>query len=126
MKLLLDTQIYLWVLDDSSRLSERARALIQAADQVLISAATIWEAAIKNALGKLRVDPALLVSEIARSGFTELPILARHAAAVSALPMHHKDPFDRLLIAQALTEPARLLTADSILRSYSELVETVS
>ena len=126
MKLLLDTQIYLWVLDDSPRLSERARALIQAADQVLISAATIWEAAIKNALGKLRVDPALLVAEIARSGFTELPILARHAAAVSALPMHHKDPFDRLLIAQALTEPARLLTADSILQSYSELVETVS
>ncbi len=126
MKLLLDTQIYLWVLDDSPRLSERARAIIQAADQVLISAATIWEAAIKNALGKLRVDPALLVAEIARSGFTELPILARHAAAVSALPMHHKDPFDRLLIAQALTEPARLLTADSILQSYSELVETVS
>ena len=126
MKLLLDTQIYLWVLDDSPRLSERARAIIQAADQVLISAATIWEAAIKNALGKLRVDSALLVAEIARSGFTELPILARHAAAVSALPMHHKDPFDRLLIAQALTEPARLLTADSILQSYSELVETVS
>ena len=125
MKLLLDTQIYLWVLDDSPRLSQRAREIIMAADQVLVSAATIWEAAIKIALGKLRVDPALLVAEIARSGFIELPILARHAAAVSALPMHHKDPFDRLLIAQALTEPARLLTADSVLQSYSELVETV-
>ncbi len=125
MKLLLDTQIYLWVLDDSPRLSQRAREIIMAADQVLVSAATIWEAAIKIALGKLRVDPALLVAEIARSGFIELPILARHAAAVSALPMHHKDPFDRLLIAQALTEPARLLTADSVLQSYSELVEIV-
>lgn len=125
MKLLLDTQIYLWVLDDSPRLSQRARQLIMAADQVLVSAATIWEATIKNALGKLRVDPALLVTEIARSGFLELPVLARHAAAVSALPMHHKDPFDRLLIAQALTEPARLLTADSVLASYSELVDTV-
>ncbi len=125
MKLLLDTQIYLWVLDDSPRLSQRAREIILTADQVLVSAATIWEAAIKNALGKLRVDLALLVAEIARSGFIELPILARHAAAVSALPMHHKDPFDRLLIAQALTEPARLLTADSMLQSYSELVDTV-
>lgn len=125
MKLLLDTQIYLWILNDSPRLSQRAREIILAADQVLVSAATIWEAAIKIALGKLRVDPALLVAEIARSGFIELPILARHAAAVSALPMHHKDPFDRLLIAQALTEPARLLTADSVLQSYSELVETV-
>jgi PIN domain nuclease of toxin-antitoxin system len=125
VKLLLDTQIYLWVLDGSPRLSQRARTIILAADQVLVSAATIWEAAIKNALGKLRVDPALLVAEIARSGFIELPILARHAAAVSALPMHHKDPFDRLLIAQALTEPARLLTADSMLQSYSELVDTV-
>lgn len=125
MKLLLDTQIYLWVLDDSPRLSQRARTAILAAEQVLVSAATIWEAAIKNALGKLRVDPARLVEEIALSGFIELPILARHAAVVSNLPMHHKDPFDRLLIAQALSEPARLLTADSTLKTYSELVEIV-
>ncbi len=125
MKLLLDTQIYLWILDDSPRLNQRARELILAADQVLLSAATIWEAVIKNALGKLRVDPALLVAEIARSGFVELPITARHAAAVRTLPMHHKDPFDRLLVAQALTEPARFLTSDATLAAYSELVETV-
>ena len=125
MRLLLDTQIYLWILDDSPRLNQRARDLILAADEVLISAVTIWEAVIKSALGKLRVEPTLLVEEIARSGFVELPITARHTAAVSTLPMHHKDPFDRLLIAQALTEPARLLTSDTTLAAYSELVETV-
>ena len=125
MKLLLDTQIYLWILDDSPRLNQRARNPILAADEVLISAASIWEAVIKNALGKLRVEPTLLVAEIERSGFVELPITARHTAAVSTLPMHHKDPFDRLLIAQALTEPARFLTSDTTLAAYSELVETV-
>lgn len=125
MRLLLDTQIYLWVLDDSPRLNRRARDLILAADQVLVSAASIWEAVIKSALGKLRVDPALLVAEVKRSGFIELPVTARHAAAVSALPMHHKDPFDRLIVAQALTEPARLLTTDTALARYTELVDTV-
>jgi len=125
VRLLLDTQIYLWVLDDSPRLNRRARDLILAADQVLVSAASIWEAVIKSALGKLRVDPALLVAEVTRSGFIELPVTARHAAAVSALPMHHKDPFDRLLVAQALTEPARLLTTDTTLARYTELVDTV-
>jgi len=125
MRLLLDTQIYLWILDDSPRLNQRARDLILTADEVLISAATIWEAVIKGALGKLRVEPTLLVEEIARSGFVELPITARHTAAVSTLPMHHKDPFDRLLVAQALTEPARLLTSDTTLAAYSELVEIV-
>ena len=99
--------------------------MILAADTALVSAVSIWEAAIKSALGKLRVDPAILVAEIAGSGFIELPVLARHAAAVSNLPMHHKDPFDRLLIAQALSEPARLLTADAMLAAYSELVEIV-
>ena len=125
MRLLLDTQLYLRILDDSPRLNRRARDLTLTADEVLISAATIWEAAIKSALGKLRVEPTLLVEEIARSGFVELPITARHTAAVSTLPMHHKDPFDRLLVAQALTEPARLLTSDATLAAYSELVETV-
>lgn len=121
----MDTQIYLWVLDDSPRLNRRARDLILAAEQVLVSAASIWEAVIKSALGKLQVDPALLVAELTRSGFIELPVTARHAAAVSALPMHHKDPFDRLIVAQALTEPARLLTTDTMLARYTELVDTV-
>jgi len=125
VNLLLDTQIYLWILDDSPRLNQRARDTILAADQVFVSAATIWEAVIKSALGKLRVDPTRLVEEIGRSGFVELPVTARHAAAVSALPMHHKDPFDRLLVAQAMTEPARFLTTDTALVSYSELIDTV-
>ncbi len=125
MKLLLDTQIYLWVLEDSPRLNQRGRDKILAADQVLVSAASIWEAVIKSTLGKLRVEPTLLVAEIARSGFIELPVTARHAAVVANLPMHHKDPFDRLLVAQALTEPARLLTSDAMLARYTELVDTV-
>jgi PIN domain nuclease of toxin-antitoxin system len=123
--LLLDTQIYLWVLDDSPRLNQRGRDQILAADRVFVSAASIWEAVIKSALGKLRVEPTLLVAEIERSGFIELPVTARYAAVVSTLPMHHKDPFDRLLVAQALTEPARLLTSDAMLARYSELVDTV-
>jgi PIN domain nuclease of toxin-antitoxin system len=125
VKLLLDTQIYLWVLEDSPRLNQRGRDKILAADQVLVSAASIWEAVIKSTLGKLRVEPTLLVAEIARSGFIELPVTARHAAVVANLPMHHKDPFDRLLVAQALTEPARLLTSDAMLARYTELVDTV-
>ena len=125
MKLLLDTQIYLWVLEDSPRLNQRGRDKILAADQVLVSAASIWEAVIKSTLGKLRVEPTLLVAEIARSGFIELPVTARHAAVVANLPMHHKDPFDRLLVAQALTEPARQRTSDAMLARYTELVDTV-
>lgn len=123
MKLLLDTQIYLWALDDSPRLSESARSRIVQADAVFVSAASIWEAAIKQSLGKLKVPVDRLTAGIAESGFTELPVTARHGAGVAFLPDHHKDPFDRLLVAQTIMEPLRLLTADSMLRNYSKLVE---
>ena len=122
MRLLLDTQIYLWFLADSRKLSKGARAMIADADEVFISAASIWEASIKAGIGKLQVAPDDLVAGIAASGFTELPVLSRHAAAVSTLPPHHRDPFDRLLIAQAMQEPMRLLTADGLLRRYSDSV----
>ena len=90
----------------------------------LFSAASIWEIAIKTELG--RADFAAKPEDIARaaveSGFDELPISAQHAAPAARLPRHHRDPFDRLLVAQAMTEPARLLTVDAALRRYSELV----
>lgn len=125
MRLLLDTQIYLWYLADSPKLSRRARQVIGEADAVLVSAASIWEAAIKIGIGRLRVAAPELVAGIEASGFVELPVTARHAVAVAALALHHRDPFDRLLIAQALAEPARLLSADPMLKRYADLVELV-
>jgi PIN domain nuclease of toxin-antitoxin system len=125
MRLLLDTRIYLRAVTDDRKLSKRARKLITDADDIFISSASIWEASIKVGLGKLDADVNLLVAEIAASGFKELPVRAVHAALVRDLPDIHRDPFDRLLVAQALSEPLRLLTADSYLRAYSELVITV-
>jgi PIN domain nuclease of toxin-antitoxin system len=87
-----------------------------------VSAASIWEAAIKARLGKLAADPHELAAAIEPSGFIELPVRASHAAGVGALELHHNDPFDRLLLAQALAEPLRLVTSDAVLAQYSELV----
>jgi PIN domain nuclease of toxin-antitoxin system len=92
---------------------------------VFVSAASIWEAAVKVAIGKLDAVPDDLVAGIGASGFAELPVSARHAARVVTLPRHHRDPFDRLLVAQAIHEPLHLLTADAALQRYSELVVTV-
>jgi PIN domain nuclease of toxin-antitoxin system len=123
MRLLLDTHIYLWCLKDDSQLTKKARLLITNADEVYISSASIWEASIKKGLGKLTIDMDDLVAAISGSGFLELPVDARHAAAVSRLPDLHRDPFDRLLIAQAIHEPLKFLTADATLSQYSDLVE---
>jgi len=125
MRLLLDTHVYLWSVMDDRKLTKAARKLIQDADDVFVSSASIWEASIKAGLGKLDVDVNLLVSEIKASGFSELPVRAVHAALVRDLPDIHRDPFDRLLIAQALSEPLRLVTSDGHLSKYTELVITV-
>jgi len=125
MRLLLDTHIFLWCVNDDRRLTQAARALLSGAAEIYVSSASIWEAAIKAKLGKLDVDVDALVSSIADSGFMDLPVTARHAAAVGKLPDVHPDPFDRLLIAQALSEPLRFLTADKVLCRYSDLVELV-
>ena len=122
MRLLLDTHIFLWVLADSPSLKPAARELIEDADACYVSAASIWEIAIKARLGKIQADPRQLSAAIEASGFLELPISARHGAGVAELELHHADPFDRLLIAQALAEPLRLLTADAQLSLYSDLV----
>lgn len=125
MRLLLDTHVFLWCVNDDRRLTKAARTLLSGATETYVSSASIWEAAIKAKLGKLDVDVDALVSSIAGSGFSELPVTARHAAAVAKLPNVHSDPFDRLLIAQALSEPLRFLTADKMLCRYSDLVEFV-
>lgn len=119
MRLLLDTHIFLWCTENSRYLSKPSRNLIQEADEVYISSASIWEAAIKSHLGKLKVNMENLISAITESGFTELAITSRHAAAIATLPHLHRDPFDRILIAQAMTEPLKFLTSDAMLQKYS-------
>src|SRR5687768_7528798 len=102
MRVLLDTQVFLWAIADSPRLSRTARGLIIDAVEVFVSAASVWEIAIKAARGRIDVDPRVVAGAIAESGFVELPITVSHALGVEQLPPHHADPFDRLLIAQAL------------------------
>lgn len=125
MRLLLDTHLLLWVMADDAALSSRARAEIAAAEMVYASAASLWEISIKAALGKLTVDQADLTDKLAQAGLHPLPVTWDHAAAVRRLPEIHRDPFDRMLVAQAVSEPLRLLTHDRILTGYSELVVAV-
>ena len=125
MRLLLDTHILLWLMDDSPRLSQEARTQIVNAAEVFASSVSVWEIAIKSRLGKLEVDAEMLVAKVEAAGLKELYVTNRHATATSKLPLIHGDPFDRLLIAQAVVEPMRLLTADAKLTAYSELVIAV-
>lgn len=125
MKILLDTHVYLWWVADSRSLSKVARKKIAGADTVFVSAASIWEAIIKIGIGKLAADPGSLVRGIAGSGFEPLPVTPAHALALTRLRDHHRDPFDRILLAQAITEPLYFLTADRALSVYSDLVMTV-
>lgn len=125
MRLLLDTHIFLWAIRDDRRLSKSTRSKIQRADEVYISSASLWEITIKMKLKKLDVDPKQLINAIMESGFIELPITGRHAIMTAELPDIHRDPFDRILVAQAICEPLTLITADVNLEEYSDLVELV-
>ena len=119
MNLLLDTQIALWWLGDTPELTDVVREAVQDSDNVVyVSAASVWEIAIKRALGKLEIGDEY-VNEIAEQGFLELPIRWEHAKRVEALPMLHRDPFDRLLIAQAQALGLTLVTTDGMIREYS-------
>lgn len=119
MKLLADTHAYLWWLTGDRRLSASARnALSDPASVVFVSAASIWEVAIKSALGRIDPDGVDLVAEIANSGFEELSITGRHAHEAGALPPHHQDPFDRMLVAQAQVEGLTCVTRDPVFGSY--------
>lgn len=128
MHLLLDTQVLLWALGDPARLDSQTRAALEdTANQVLFSAASIWEIAIKAGLGRtdFGVRPEDVTQAAREAGFQELPVRAEAAARVAGLPPLHRDPFDRLLVAQAMAEPARLFTADALLPPYSELVTLI-
>lgn len=116
-RLLLDTHVFLWWRADSNRLKRPARRAIAAADIVFVSAASAWEAAIKAALGRLRI-PASVESGVADSGFEKLAIAFSHAEIAGALPPHHADPFDRMLVAQARSEGLTLVTHDRRLEPY--------
>jgi PIN domain nuclease of toxin-antitoxin system len=122
VKLLLDTHVWLWMALEPGRLQTSARAaLLDADNELFVSAATIWEVAIKTDLGKLELPIALadLVATQTGPGVAEsLSITAEHALTLAALPRHHRDPFDRMLVAQAKAEGMTLVTADEALRAY--------
>lgn len=117
MNLLLDTNVLLWWLADSQRLSSETREPIIAGPVIYVSAATTWEIAIKRALGKLKA-PADLEGALSASHFVPLAISVAHSIAAAALPRHHDDPFNRMLIAQAGIESLTLLTGDRRLKDY--------
>lgn len=121
MKLLLDTHLLLWAAGMPERLPEAALEFLNdPLNELLFSAASIWEIAIKNGLGRddFRVEPRLLRRGLLDNGYVELPITSQHAVGIDSLPPVHKDPFDRLLLAQALSEGILLLTSDAQLARY--------
>ena len=119
MRLLLDTHVYLlWLADDASLAEEARLAIADTRSVVHVSAASLWEASIKEALGRLDLGGSDLAEEIAANGFVELPVTAAHAGAAAHLPPHHADPFDRMLVAQARHEGLTLVTSDDRLSAY--------
>ena len=125
--MLLDTQIAIWALVKRARLNETVRSLIQNQDnEVFVSAVSVWEIAIKHALKKRHGAPPFSGAEalgyFRQAGYSLLSITPEHVAAIERLPLVHADPFDRLLIAQALNEPMRLITADATMASYSDTI----
>lgn len=121
MKLLLDTHLLLWAAGEPDRLSAEARALIlETGNELFFSAASLWEVAIKNGLGRedFAVDPRLLRRGLLDNGYSNLSIASEHAVAVDSLPSIHRDPFDRLLVAQSLVEGITLLTSDELVAQY--------
>ena len=125
MNLLLDTHVALWAITDSPKLSQKARDLIaEPKTTVWISVASLWEIAIKHSLGRgdMPVSSLDAMRYFRESGYRFLAIEAEHAVAVEELPAHHQDPFDRILVAQALVEPMRLMTHDSLVALYSDTI----
>lgn len=125
MRLLLDTHIALWAITDSPALPPEARRQILAPqNEIFVSAASIWEISIKHSLGRgnMPVSGRQAAEYFAQAGYMTLDISTEHAVFVESLPPHHADPFDRMLLAQALSEPLRLLTHDKTLSAYSDTV----
>ena len=120
MRLLLDTHVWLWAMMDPERLNAEARQSIEREAELILSVASIWEMAIKQAAGKLRIDGGLegFRSSVRQMNGTELAIRAEHAIGAAALPEHHRDPFDRMLVAQAQVDALVLLTTDELVMAY--------
>lgn len=128
MNCLLDTQLLLWAAGDSNRLANDVRNLLQDPQtRPHFSAASIWEVAIKNGLGRpdFRADPRLLRRGLLENGYIELPVTGAHAAEIDLLPPIHKDPFDRLLVAQCRIEGLKLLTTDKLVARYPGPIQAV-
>lgn len=125
MRLLLDTQLLYWYFYDDDRLSLKVTEAMNTADSVFISSVSLWEIAIKVRIGKMKADVGELAENISWGNLFELPIAHRHILELAKLPLLHSDPFDRMLIAQAISEEMWLLTADAQLPQYSELVVRV-
>ena len=128
MRFLLDTQLLLWATDQPDRLSQKARDLLEPpGNELIFSPASLWEIAIKTGIGRpdFQVDAWVLRRGLIDNGYLELPITGEHAVAVGNLPPIHKDPFDRILVAQAMVEGITLLTADARLAEYPGPVEWV-
>jgi len=128
MRILVDTHLVLWASAKSRRLPKEARSLLEdPGNELFFSAASLWEIAIKATLRRsdFRVDLALLRSALAAMDFIELPVSGAHAEKLAALPPIHKDPFDRMLVAQSRSEPLLLLTNDAVLAAYGEGIKVV-
>ena len=128
MRLLLDTHIALWAITDSPKLPKQVRELVSMpATEVYVSAASVWEIAIKHSLGRsnMPVSGAEASRYFTESGYILLPVTAEHAVATEKLPPIHADPFDRMLVAQALTEPFKLVTHDATVGRYSDSIMLV-
>ena len=128
MKLLLDTHLLLWAAGNPDRLPDAARGLLEdPQNEPIFSAASLWEVAVKHGLGRadFRVDARLLRRGLLDNGYGELPITSEHAVALDSLPSIHKDPFDRILIAQSMVEGITLLTADPLVARYPAPIRMV-
>jgi PIN domain nuclease of toxin-antitoxin system len=125
VRLLLDTNVVLWVLSDDKRIATIKNLLLDDDNEVFVSTASWWEIAIKVGIGKLDANLAELRQASIESGFNELPVLGVHTEMLTKLPSLHRDPFDRLIVAQAMAEPMQLLTGDKLLEQYSELVRFI-
>jgi PIN domain nuclease of toxin-antitoxin system len=126
VKYLIDTHVWLWLLQDPGKLAAPVRQALEAADDLVLSVASVWEAAIKVKLGKLVLPRGVVDARdefLRQAGARELPIHSAHVIAAADLPLFHRDPFDRLLIGQSQVEQLRLVTADNAIRGYGLPVE---
>lgn len=122
MRILLDTNALLWAMTNGPRIAPVRDLLLDDENEVFVSTVSWWEIAIKTHIGKLNANLPELRAASQESGFLELPLLGSHAEMLATMPRHHNDPFDHMLLAQAMSEPMRLITGDSVLTQYTPLV----